>query len=79
MKKLDGEYGSIVKFGLYGIIALSGCFCLWKYKPWNMIKLKLKDGGVYQQFMENKKIEAIKPESISTVFKDVAGMHEAKF
>lgn len=30
-------------------------------------------------FMDSKKIVAIKPETISTTFKDVAGMHEAKF
>lgn len=28
---------------------------------------------------DKKKIEAIKPENINVLFKDVAGMHEAKF
>ncbi len=29
--------------------------------------------------VDTKKVQAIKPENINTLFKDVAGMHQAKF
>jgi ATP-dependent Zn protease len=44
------------------------------------VKELMKAGGSNNMLdMDTKKIEAIKPENINTLFKDVAGMHEAKF
>jgi ATP-dependent Zn protease len=44
------------------------------------MKNMMKSSGGQNMFdMDTKKIEAIKPENINTMFKDVAGMHEAKF
>jgi ATP-dependent Zn protease len=47
---------------------------------WEGLRGAMKgSGGQGIMDIDTKKIEAIKPENINTLFKDVAGMHEAKF
>jgi ATP-dependent Zn protease len=42
--------------------------------------MKKKSGGAgMESLFDKKKFEAVKPENIKISFKDVAGMHEAKF
>lgn len=49
-------------------------------RVYQSMKNMMKNAGGQNPFdIDNKKIEAIKPEKINTLFKDVAGMHEAKF
>ena len=48
-------------------------------RVWDHTKKIMKGSGQGPLDIDTKKIEAIKPENIKTQFKDVAGMHEAKF
>lgn len=49
-------------------------------RVFDAMKNMMKSSGGQNMFdIDTKKIEAIKPENINTLFKDVAGMHEAKF
>lgn len=77
----DVKFEKILKYTLYASTALLIGIYMVKSRPWEKISnwFQSMGGGISQQFMDSKKIVAIKPETISTTFKDVAGMHEAKF